>query len=42
VSEAKRLIKQNAVLWPLALKVRERLYGRKAPASKLEDATEEE
>jgi CelD/BcsL family acetyltransferase involved in cellulose biosynthesis len=42
ISEAKRLIKQNPVLWPLALRVRERLYGRKAPASKLEETSDEE
>ncbi|HVY18744.1 MAG TPA: GNAT family N-acetyltransferase [Bauldia sp.] len=32
VSEAKRLIKQNRVLWPIALKVRAALAGRKQPA----------
>jgi CelD/BcsL family acetyltransferase involved in cellulose biosynthesis len=42
VSEAKRLIKQNPVLMPLALRVRERLFGRKAPATKIDEVAEEE
>jgi CelD/BcsL family acetyltransferase involved in cellulose biosynthesis len=42
LSEAKRIIKQSPVLWPIALKVRERLYGHKAPASKIDAVAEEE
>jgi CelD/BcsL family acetyltransferase involved in cellulose biosynthesis len=42
ISEAKRLIKQSPVLWPLALRVRERLYGRKLPTTKADEVRDED